>query len=264
MTPMKYVFRQDASCLRYAALGDTAVRVIAIHHLVRRHGLDAVVVPQPNSILVPLWTAAFGIEKVVSDPARIPESHSHARICRPTGLDWAFGSAGWTVFETVLWENGFFDTQQLQIIPPILYRANHQSRRVMIYPVEHTDGNRVLNSDWWIQTCSTIKQLGWGLNLLGSTQHEPLRELFARIAFDEVFPPTIDGLRNCVGASAWAIGGSTGPSWVLLMSDIPQIVVETKRSPHGYWHFDRCQHVLVKRLRIVTGVDGQLPLSSAY
>src|SRR5205085_561006 len=132
LTRIKHVFRQDAECLKYAALGDTAVRILAIHHIIRSQAIDAVIVPPPKLDLLPLWQAAFGPERIILDPAKIPETHSRARISRPTSLDWMFGAAGWTVFESVMWENGFFETRDLLITPPIVFRADHRSGAVMI------------------------------------------------------------------------------------------------------------------------------------
>ena len=40
MTRTRHVFRQDVPCLSYAALGDTAVRVLAIDHIIKSHALD--------------------------------------------------------------------------------------------------------------------------------------------------------------------------------------------------------------------------------
>lgn len=259
MTRIKHVFRQDARCLQYAALGDTSVRILAIHHIIKSQSLDAVIVPPSKSEFVPLWQAVFGPERIILDPEKIPETHSRARVSHPTSLDWMFGAAGWTVFESVMWENGFFDTRDLMITPPIVFRADHRSRAVMIYPAEGTDGNRVYTPEWWIDECTRLKDRGWRINLLGRPDHPALQKIGAAVAFDQVFAPTISGLRECVAASSRAIGGSTGPTWALLMSDIPQVVLESRRAPHGYWFFDRCQEVLSKRLRIVSTLESALP-----
>jgi hypothetical protein len=259
LTRIKHVFRQDAECLQYAALGDTAVRILAIHHIIESQSLDALIVPPSKPDFVALWQAVFGPERIFLNPAKIPESHWRARISHPTSLDWMFGSAGWTVFESVLWENAFFETRDLVITPPIVFRADHRSRAVMIYPAEGTDGNRVYTAEWWVDACTRITERGWRINLLGRLDHPSIRKISAAVAFDQVFPPTISGMRACVGASSRAIGGSTGPTWALLMSDIPQVVLESRRAPHGYWFFDRCQQVLSKRLHIVSTLESAIP-----
>lgn len=80
--------------------------------------------------------------------------------------------------------------------------------------------------------------------------------------FDRVFEPTIAGLRECVAVSSLAIGGSTGPTWALLLSDIRQIVLESKKSPHGYWFFDRCQNAITKHLDVVTNLKCLIPTAN--
>ena len=239
------------------ALGDTAVRVVAIEHLVRTLDLDYIIVPPAKPDLLPLWQDVFGTARVVAAD-QIPASHSLAEVSGTTDLDWRYGAAGWNVFESVLWELGYFRTRNTRITPPIVYRANHQAKAMMIYPAEKTDGNRVFDSDWWICTCGEIRQAGFKINLLGSLEHAPLKKLFDAVTFDHIYPPRIQGLRDCVANSSCAIGSSTGPTWALLLSDIPQIVLESKKSPHGYWHFDRCQEVLTKRFQILSSFEALL------
>lgn len=259
MTRTKHIFRQDVPCLRYAALGDTAVRALAIYHLIERYRLEALIVPQPNPALVPLWQAVFGRERILADASQIPREFRDARMSAPTSLDWCCGSAGFNVFESVMWENGFFDTAKARISPPLVFPCDVQARAAMIYPAEETDGNRVYDSAWWRTACETLRDKGYRLHLLGHKSHPRLAELFAHTEFDRSFEPTVEGLRTCVAASSLAVGGSTGPTWTLLFSDIPQIVLESRRSPHGYWFFERCQPVLTKRLQIVPALETAIP-----
>lgn len=254
MTRTKHIFRQDVPCLRYAALGDTAVRVVAIHHLVERYELDALIVPQPNPALVPLWQAVFG-ERVLADVSLVPPDFRDARVSCPTELDWEYGSAGFNAFESVMWESGFFDTARMRIAPPAAFACDRHARAAMIYPAERTDGNAAYDAAWWLSACAALRRKGFRIHLLGHPSHPPLAEFYEQTQFDRCFEPTIDGLRACVAASSLALGGSTGPTWALLLSDIPQIVLESRRSPHGYWFFERCQPVLAKKLRIVPNLD---------
>lgn len=255
MIRTKHVFRQDVPCLQYAALGDTAVRVLSVHYLITRYNLDALVVPQPNPTLIPLWETVLRPERIVRNPNDIPPEFRLAQVSAPTELDWRYGSAGWNVFESVMWENGFFNTGHMRIIPPIVFHCAPRAKAVMVFPNEVTDGNRVFDSRWWIQSCRQLRAGGYSLNLLGNRTHQALLELYAEVKFDREFEPTLDGLRQCVAESSLAIGGSTGPTWTLLFSDIPQIVLESHRSPHGYWHFDRCQTVLGKKLNVIATIE---------
>src|SRR5205807_205980 len=83
-------------------------------------------------------------------------------------------------------------------------------------PAEGTDGNRVYTPEWWIDACTRINERGWRINLLGRPDHPAIRKICAAVAIEQVFEPTISGLRACVAASSRAIGGSTGPTWALL------------------------------------------------
>lgn len=246
----KHVFDQSVSSLRYMALGDSAVRIIGIHSIIQQYNLDAIVIPHNSASLLPLWKRALGdiVQSVV------PKTHRHATISAPTSLDFGYGSAGFNVFESVYWENGFFDTPKMRVNPPCLFRCDKSSRSVMIYPTEHTDGNRVYDSDFWIKTATKIRELGYKINLLGDRNNK-LEKFFTTVSIDRHFPPNLDGLEACIAASSCAVGASTGPTWICLLSDIPQVVLESKRSPHGYWNFDRCQRVLIKKLAISESVE---------
>jgi hypothetical protein len=259
MIRTKHIFRQDVSVLSHDYLGDTSVRALAIHHLIERYELDAYVVAPPASRFFPFWRAVFGSARVVADASQIPHRFRDARISAPTQRDWAYGLAGFNVFEAVMWENGFFDTAGMRIIPPIVFPSDPRARAAMIYPAERTDQNAVYNSKWWSATCTELRRQGYAIHLLGSRDHPPLAEFFAETEIDRVFEPTVEGLRACAASSSLAIGGSTGPTWALLFSDIRQIVLESHRAPHGYWFFDRCQEVLAKRLWILPSLESLVP-----
>jgi hypothetical protein len=233
------------------------MRVLAIRYLAERYELDALIVPQPNPTLVPLWQAVFG-ERVLADVSFIPPDFRDARVSAPTDLDWQYGCNGFNAFEGVMWENGFFDTARMRITPPVVFPCDPSARAAMIYPAERTDGNVVYDSAWWLNTCAALRRKGFAIHLLGLRLHPRLKELFAGAEFDRSFEPTIDGLRACAAASSLAVGGSTGPTWALLMSDIPQVVLESRRAPHGCWFFDRCQAVLSKKLRILPNLEAFL------
>jgi hypothetical protein len=125
----------------------------------------------------------------------------------------------------------------------------------MIYPAEGTNGNRVYDSAWWLAACRMLRDGGLAIHHLGGRGHAPLADFYRQFRADREYEPTIDGLRRCAAESSLAIGGSTGPTWALLFSDIPQIVLESRQSPHGYWFFDRCQEVLSKKLRICSTLE---------
>jgi hypothetical protein len=241
----RHVFYQNVAALGYMALGDTAVRLIAISQIIRDYDLDAVIVPQSNASLRSLWNRVFPGRVVL----QVPPDYQSGGISRPTSHDHGYGMAAFDVFESVWWENGFFDTARLRIEPPVIFKCNPAAQAVMIYPKEKTDGNRVYTPERWQNIVATLRSKSYKINCLGDT---------LGLSVDGAFPATIDGLENCIAASSLAIGGNTGPTWTCLMSDIPQIVLESKKSPHGYWNFDRCQRVLTKRVQIVMELDACL------
>jgi hypothetical protein len=241
----KHVFYQNVSALSYMALGDTSVRLIAISQIIRDYNLDAVIVPQHSATLRTLWERAF--------PGRIvlqaPHEYQNGGLSRPAGPDHGYGMAAFDVFESVWWENGFFDTAHLRVEPPLLFKCNPAANAAMIYPKEKTDGNRVYTPERWQRIVANLRSKSYKINCLGES---------LGLEVDTAFPATLEGLENCIAASSLAVGGNTGPTWTCLMSDIPQIVFESKKSPHGYWNFDRCQRVLTKRLQIITELDACL------
>jgi hypothetical protein len=162
------------------------------------------------------------------------------------------------VFESVMWENGFFGTSRLKIVPPLVFPCDPRAKAVMIYPGEGTNGNRVYDSAWWLDACRLLRERGWSVHHLGRRDHPPLADFYRRFTADREFEPTIDGLRCCAAGSSLAIGASTGPTWALLFSDIPQIVLEARQSPHSCWFFERCQRVLAKKLRIYSTLESLL------
>jgi hypothetical protein len=241
----KHVFYQNVPALGYMALGDTSVRVIALTEIIRQYDLDARIVPQGNATMRLLWEKVFGAALVNT----VPPEFADACISRPNGSDHGYGQAAFDVFESVWWENGFFDTHRLRITPPQIFKCAPGAKAAMIYPKEKTDANRVYTAARWQHMIDTLRRKDYKINCLGDTME---------LLVDQTFPATIEGLTQCVAASSLAIGANTGPTWACLMSDIPQIVLESKKSPHGYWNFDRCQRVLTKRLQIVTELEACL------
>lgn len=246
MTRTKHVFDQNCDCLSYMALGDTAVRCIGIRHLIAEYDLDAVVIYQRNPTMEILWRDVFG--NLLKDS--IPESHLMAHVSRPTVKDWHYGTAAYNVFESICWENGFFDTSKMKVRIPVIYPCSIRSKRAMIYPKEHTDANKIYTVEWWKKTVEMLRGRGLGINCLGDTMG---------IKVDAQFNPNISGLKECISKSCLAVGSSTGPTWACLLSDIPQIVLQSFRLSHGYWDFDRCQRVLEKRLEICKDITAAIP-----
>ena len=118
----------------------------------------------------------------------------------------------------------------------------------MIYPKENTDGNRTFNRDWWKNTIQTIHNMGYVVNVWGYC--EPLDKQDV----DNIFPLGLDGLEQCLSVSCMSIGGNTGPSWALLLSDVPQIVLESKSVPIC-WHFDRACDFIYKKFHVYKPLD---------
>ena len=253
----KHVFVQNAPSLDYMALGDTSVRIIAILSIIQKYNMDYYIVVPKNKTLLPLWKLVFKDRCILSE-ADIPLSHVDAVIHKPTSVDWGNGSAAHNVFESIYWENGFFDNDI--VIPCFsMIKSNHDLKAVMIYPKENTDRNRVFDSSYWIKTCGRFRANGYKLNHLGNKNSPVLKELYDTVTFDKEFPENMEGLVNCIQESSVSIGSSTGPTWACLLSDIYQIVLQMKITSHGYWLFERNQKVLHKKLHIIPDVGLFLP-----
>jgi hypothetical protein len=233
------------------ALGDAAVNILSVDSIIRKYDLDAIIIPHKNPTLTDLWKRAFG-DRLVQREADIPKTHRYASVSFPTGQDGCYGQAGWNIFEQVWWELGFFETQHLYIVPPVLYRCAPSSKAAMVYPLEHTDGNRVYTPEWWRATLSMLRDKGYAINVLG---HVNQCAHFCEGGPVAWFPATVAGMAQCIAASSLAMGGSTGPTWACLMSDIPQIVLDSHRQAGGCWFFDRVQKVLAKHLRIAATAE---------
>ena len=219
------------------------------------HGLDYKIIPPRKPEYHRLWELTFR-DRLINSLEDLRETkYQHALMHAPTHLDWQFGSAGFNVFESIYWENGFFQTARLRIRMLNLIRCRYSSNTAMVYPNEGTDGNRVFDSTFWLTTCAELKKKKYNIVLIGDTRHPPLREFYRHCPADKVYDPTVNNLISCMENSCLALGGSTGPTWACLLSDIPQIVFESKRSPHGYWFFDRCKRVLEKDIKILTTLE---------
>lgn len=258
MNQPKHVFRLDVPALHHLGIGDVSVRVVVIDYLIRRHGLDAVIVPPRRVDTHPLWRAVFKDEQLVFDASRLPDSHRTARISAPTALDVLHGSKGWNPFECALWENGFFDIEGLRIDPPVIFPCGSRSRAVMIYPHYNKAESGMYGTDGWISACAKIRAGGFGLNLVGDREDPALKTLFENVEFDYTCAPCVEGLRRCVESSCMAIGTNSGPTWTLLMSDIPQIVLESDWIDRGARQMEKCRDILAKRLKIVPTLEGML------
>jgi hypothetical protein len=118
----------------------------------------------------------------------------------------------------------------------------------MIYPDEHTEGNRVFTADAWLYIYNQLRALGLRINCLGAKASVALRPFYEEATFDAEYPPSISGMKECIARSSLAVGASTGPTWALLFSDIPQIVLFGRKSCH--WDFDRIETIVAKRLHV--------------
>lgn len=260
MRRAQHIFRQELPGLADSSvrLAETAVRIITLHHLIETLKLDALIIPPGDPEYLPFWQTAFSLDRIICNPESIPHSHRQAGISMPTQLDRQFGEAAWTVFERVMWESGFFQSKGLSITPPLIFPAGHRTRGLMVYPSDVIGPDREEEERWLSTICITFLRLGFHLNLFGSANCHAFTQLAPTIRFEQVFDPSVNGLRQCVAASCLAIGGQAGASWALMLSDIPQIVRESKLGMPAYWDFDRCQTVLTKPLKILPTLESLL------
>lgn len=258
MNQRKHVFRLDVPALDKLGIGDVSVRIVVIDYLIRRYGLDAVIVPPKREESHPLLRALFKDEQLVFDANGLPDSHRTARISAPTALDVLHGSKGWNPFECALWEYGFFDIKGLRIDPPVVFPCGNRCRAVMVYPYDKTAEGGMYEANRWISACAMIRASGFGLNLVGDREDPALQTIFENVKCDYTCAPCVEGLRRCVESSCMAIAPNSGPTWTLLMSNIPQIVLESDSSDRGTSPMERSRDILAKRLKVLTTLEGML------
>lgn len=254
---LKHLFIQNQGHFQYASLGDVSVRILSFLNISRKYGLDSGYIPISPSLKV-LWSDVLGQDRVFDNYESAPEEYRNGVMHKPTSLDLNYGWAAHTVFESVFWENGFFDTKGLMIETPIVYKCNYKDKNALIYPDEKTDGNRIYNSAFWLKVCEDLTSKGYGIICCGNKSSSNLKEFYEKQKFAEEYAANIENLKKCISKCSLALGASTGPTWACLFSDIKQVVFESKKSPHGYWHFDRCQEVLSKKVQIVQTLDSAM------
>lgn len=106
----------------------------------------------------------------------------------------------------------------------------------MLYPVEHKQGNKWFQPAYWNRLARGLRAGGWKIVMVANLEsddpfegEEPRRRACRfrdAIAPDKVFAATSEGLRDAVTEATLAIGTSTGPTWALLLSDIPQLCLD--------------------------------------
>lgn len=253
---MKHLFYGNADVLNYLRLGDTAVRIITYQYLADRYGFDYRVYPNHNQAYRDLWRIALK-EKLFETWWEVPPGFDDAVVHNPNFLEWhnAHSANTNTVFEMVCKENGF-DIDDLMISPHIHFSCKPDAKSVMIYPIEITDGNSVWNADFWLTVVADLKSRGYRINHIGPKKRKTwMAKFYAGTVFDNDFPETIAGLADCISQSSLAIGGNTGPSWVCMMSDIPQILFECGRRDYQFWDFTRIKSVIAKELKVAKSLD---------
>ena len=238
-------------------------------HISKRDGLDAYVIPPPamNQSVREIWNAVFGnsrilSESVLSDGARLGVlgfPHGHDAGAR---AEKAIGLTARTAFEDILWQNGMSLAPGEKVDVPVLWRCNPDSRRVMIAPVEYTEANRYYDADFWLARVREIRAAGYEVNLFGVQMSDRdadghglrlIGRLVASGLVSRNYGSTLQEFSRCIGESCLAVAASTGPTWLSLFSDIPQVMLCSPQVRSPQWRCEANAAVITKPVQLVFG-----------
>lgn len=257
MSREKHLFIQNKH-YEYSSLGDTCMQIFGYYTIIKNYNLDAKIIIINNKSYTDLWHDILGKDKIYNTLLDIPEEYKYGIIHKPTSKDIDYGQwASNDLIEGLLWENGFLDTKNMVYKMPLIYNCKFNCKNVFIYPEEKTDGNRIFNARFWIETYKTLKDNNYIIYYLGSKKSPVLQEFYSRCKFDYEFQPNIINLKYCVNNCSLAVGTSTGPTWFCLFSNIRQIVFQSK-SNVKYWNFDRYEFSLLKKIKTIQTFDSML------
>ena len=257
MNREKHLFIQN-QYYGYSSLGDTCMEAFSYYTIVKKYNLDAKFIIKTNQIFDEIWYDLLGKENVLRYLQDVPEEYKLGKLHRPTDKDVGSGQwASYDLIEGLMWENGFFDTKNIKYEVPSLYNCGFNTKNVLIYPDEKTDGNKVFDSDFWISTYKDLKKHNYNVYYLGTKNNIHLKPFYDSCQFDIEFQPNIKNLKECINNCTLAVGASTGPTWFCLFSNIRQIVFQSKSSA-GYWNLERYQFSLQKKIKLIPTFDATL------
>lgn len=257
MNRKKHLFIQNKH-YDYGSLGDVCMQIFAYDVMVKQNNLDAKFVIQTNPIFDEIWFDVFGKENIYRSFEDIPNEYKFGNIHKPTSKDIGYGQwASNELIEGLIWENGFLNTKDIIYKMPLLYKSNFIGKNVLIYPEEKTDGNRIFDSKFWINTYNDLKNQNYKIFYLGDKNSFALSEFYNTCKFDIEYNATVSNLKKCIEQCTLAVGTSTGPTWFCLFSDIRQIVFQSK-SNAKYWNFDRYEFSLLKKIKIIHTFESTL------
>ena len=261
-----HLFDLSDSCLEVSAVGNHAVWAAALTYVSQRDGFDPYIIPPPARLptVREIWTEVFPPSRILTRrPDRVD------RVRSPREAQKIVGMTASNAFEDALWQVGFSLAPGEKIDIPVLWRCNPDSDAVMIAPVEYSEGNRYYDAQYWLDRVREIHEAGFQVNLFGVQLSDRDQdghgfELIGRLVtsgwVSRNYGSTIAELQRCIGESSQAICSSTGPTWLCLYSDIPQVMLcaPTVRSPQ--WRCDVNAKVIAKPVTLVHGKNSIRPL----
>jgi ADP-heptose:LPS heptosyltransferase len=257
MNREKHLFIQN-KYYNYSSLGDVCMEIFAYDVMVKNYNLDAKFIIQTNSIYDEIWFDVFGKNNIYRSFDDVPDEYKFSKIHRPTDKDVGYGQwASNDLIEGLIWENGFLDTKNIIYKMPLLYKSNFVGRNVLIYPEEKTDGNKVFDSNFWINVYNDLKKQNYKIFYLGNKTSSVLTEFYDKCKFDVEYSPSVSNLKKCIEQCTLSVGTSTGPTWFCLFSDIRQIVFQSKSNAR-YWNFDRYEFSLLKNIKTIQTFESTL------
>lgn len=258
------------SHLDCAALGNHTVWALCCQHIIECNGFENFhVIPQwhyPD--LADMWKEVLGENRVLG-----PEPNcinifrgQEIKVISPTRNEHTKARSKPSIIEGTFYETGQypFKVKEHKLSPPILWNYNPQSRGCLLYPTEYTQANKFYTGEFWISICKHLREMGWTIHFLGSTELQRrggtrsqgfFRSLCEQVVPDHIWEPELEGLKGAVGQCSIAIGTSTGPTWALLLSSIPQIVLQHFPHNQPLWCVERNQPLFSKQWRIYRDKD---------
>jgi len=253
------VYRFDHRSLQCAAVGNHAIWAGTLWHLAQRDGFEPFVVPpDPDDCLnvKAIWNYVF--------PGRVnvrPERAAALTIA-PDEESKRLGLLQPTIFDNAAVEMGNELAPGEAVGFPLLWNCSPHAKRVMIAPVEFTQGNGYFDENYWLQTAADLKAAGYAISLFGASRsprdtdghvERLLGKLVCTGQIDRTFPATVEAFADCVAECSLLVCSSTGPAWLGLFTDIEQICLESPRHAELAWKFGANLKRIAKSIAIVQG-----------
>lgn len=218
------------------SFGNIMSTALATEYIIDTYKIDISVIV--SHWYVDIWPLFINQNKIHYS---IPINCESYRLCQPSYRPEKFRNKLLNWVQSPVASAGFVMEYSVKLNPKIVWTHSRNSKRILIYPREHHNGNRYFTIEYWIEVCRLLQNNGWKIIAIldeqsshrdsfdGCESHSWCNQLKEQIQFEYIFPPTIGGLQAGVSLSEVAFGILSGPFWLMLKSTIRQIVIS---EPH--------------------------------